>query len=468
MYKFSLLAAAVTAQEVKVLTDANFKEEIDGNDAILVDFYAPWCGHCKNLEPEFNKAAQMLHDAGSKVPLGKVDATVETKVAQEHEVRGYPTLKWFESGTASEYDGPRQAQGIVDWIKTRTGPAVAEGAAPEKTTFSVTVYSQEIPEDFSKLAKKFRSKSSFYHVKSDDNKAEIVHLGEPAISTTDLAEDALKTWFEANSFPKFGALNADTFSSYVERGNGLVWCLYPMTDDNKAEVVEEHRADMTKLAELAGADYSITWTDTNQFGKVLESMFGVTEFPKVVVQKKGGDKKNFVYDGEINSEGVWQYLQDIKSGKIQPKLKSETAPEEPQEDPVKVFVGSTMEKMLFTEDKDVLFEIYAPWCGHCKKLEPEFNKVGKKIVKEGLEDILVIAKMDGTLNDSPVDSVEWSGFPTLYYAKAGNSTPQSFDGGRDAKSIWKWIKKNHSKADVIKERLAANKGEKDDSKKEEL
>lgn len=75
--------------------------------------------------------------------------------------------------------------------------------------------------------------------------------------------------------------------------------------------------------------------------------------------------------------------------------------------------------------------------------------------------------MDGTTNDSPVDSISWSGFPTIYYVKAGEKEPVKYDGGRDAKGIWKWIKKNHSKADIIKERLAAKK-EKKDEKKEEL
>merc|ERR1711972_632952 len=161
---------------------------------------------------------------------------------------------------------------------------------------------------------------------------------------------------------------------------------------------------------------------------------------------------------------------DVEAGKIEATLKSEPVPDEPQEDPVKIVVGKNLEKLVFTEDKDVLLEIYAPWCGHCKKLDPEYLKVGKKVQKEGFEDILTIAKMDGTANDSPVDSLTWSGFPTIYYIKAGNETPMKYDGARDAKGIWKWIKKNHSKADTIKEKMAANKEAKDGEKeaKEEL
>lgn len=73
--------------------------------------------------------------------------------------------------------------------------------------------------------------------------------------------------------------------------------------------------------------------------------------------------------------------------------------------------------------------------------------------------------MDGTLNDSPVDSLSWSGFPTLYYIKAGNDTPEKYEGPRDAKGIWKWIKKNHSQADKIK--AAIEKKQKEKATKEE-
>merc|ERR1719235_2126599 len=156
----------------------------------------------------------------------------------------------------------------------------------------------------------------------------------------------------------------------------------------------------------------------------------------------------------MTKEAIVQYIKDVKEGKIEATLKSEPVPDEPQTDPVKVVVGKNLEKLVFTEDKDVLLEIYAPWCGHCKKLEPEYLKVGKKVQKEGFEDILTIAKMDGTQNDSPVDSLTYSGFPTIYYVKAGEKEPMKYDGARDAKGIWKWIKKNHSQAEKIKDAIA--------------
>lgn len=479
-----LLVAGVSAEEataeetatetkVVVLTKDNYKETLEQYpDGVLVKYYAPWCGHCKKMEPEYNKAADQVAELEVKVALGKVDATVEQDLASEAGIQGYPTLKWCVKSECSEYDGPREADGIVTWIKTMTGPAVKESEPTGEDSVTVVLKAAEAPAWYEEGAKSHRKSVSCYFVKDEaatEASLSLTHKGEAEIKAEAAPADAeaFSKFVKDNLYPFFGELNGETFETYMGRkGTGLVWTLLPMTEENKKEVVEEKRETMTNVAKKAGSKYSVTWTDTHAFAKVLENMFGITEFPKVVVQPEAGDKKVFIYDGEITEEKVNQYLEDVEAGKVERYLKSEPVPET-NDAPVKVMVGKTVQSEAFTADKDVMLEVYAPWCGHCQKLEPEYLKIGKKVAKEGLEDILTIAKIDGAANDSPVDSLSWTGFPTIFYIKAGSDTPMKYDGARDAKGIWKWIKKNHSKAAEIKERLAKKKEEATPKKEEE-
>lgn len=82
---------------------------LKSKDLWLVEFYAPWCGHCKNLEPHWKAAAAELK---GKVKLGALDSTVHTVISNRFGIQGFPTIKFFGAGEKTEsdavdYDGGR-------------------------------------------------------------------------------------------------------------------------------------------------------------------------------------------------------------------------------------------------------------------------------------------------------------------------------------------------------------------------
>jgi len=109
--------------QVKVLTPDNFNSLVlDANNDALVEFYAPWCGHCKKLAPVYDVVGNAF--VGEKnVVIGKVDCDAHKELCQSYGVSGYPTLKFFsrinKDGIA--YDGGREAGDLLYYVNTAAG-----------------------------------------------------------------------------------------------------------------------------------------------------------------------------------------------------------------------------------------------------------------------------------------------------------------------------------------------------------
>lgn len=110
-------------KDVIVLSDADFEESVyKDNSPWFVEFYAPWCGHCQRLAPEW---AALATTVKGEVKVAKVDATQNKETAARFGISGYPTIKFFPAGSkddssAVDYDGPRSESGMADWLREKT------------------------------------------------------------------------------------------------------------------------------------------------------------------------------------------------------------------------------------------------------------------------------------------------------------------------------------------------------------
>ena len=101
-------AALASASDVHDLTKDTFPGFVADNDLVLAEFFAPWCGHCKALAPEYEEAATSLK--AKNIKLAKVDCTEQQDLCKEYGIEGYPTLKIFRGAeNISPYQGPRKA-----------------------------------------------------------------------------------------------------------------------------------------------------------------------------------------------------------------------------------------------------------------------------------------------------------------------------------------------------------------------
>eukprot|EP01018_Ginkgo_biloba_P019013 Gb_21713 [translate_table: standard] len=459
-------------EEEYVLTlDANnFTEAVNRHPFIVVEFYAPWCGHCKHLAPEYEKAAASLKSHDPPIVLAKVDANDEINkaLASEYDVKGFPTLKIIRNGGASiqEYKGPREADGIVEYLHKQAGPASAEIKSAEeaasligdKKVFIVGVFSNFQGEEFANfttVTEVLRSDYNFGHtvdatvlpLKDSPVNPPTVRLFKPFdeqfVDSQDFNVEALRQFVEEASMPLVARLDKDpgnhpTVIKFFNRPEPKVWLFLNFSadyvDSFKSTYEELAKSYKEKGLRFILADLEASQGALQYFGLQAE------DTPSILITD--AESRKFVKE-RIETEQMQSWLNEYIDGKVQEYKKSEPIPET-NDGPVKVVVANSLQEMVFSSGKNVLLEFYAPWCGHCKKLAPTLEEVATSL--QGDSDV-VIAKMDASVNDISSKSFDVKGYPTLYMVSASGKIVL-YDGDRTKEDLIDFVNKN--KDSVIK------------------
>lgn len=456
----SLASAEAESSDVLVLTKDNFTSAVNPEPLILLEFYAPWCGHCKALAPHYEEAATTLKDKGIK--LAKVDCVEEADLCQSHGVQGYPTLKVFRNGTHTEYSGPRKADGIISYMLKQNLPAVSDVTASNLVEFQnsdklvvlayVSSTTNAPAPEFSATAEKLRDEYLF-GITSDAAAIAAAGVTPPAIVVyrnfdehvteypyppSAATTTELEAWVQQLAIPILGEVNGETYAMYSESGKPIAYLFLDPADQKSDEMI----AALKPVAAKYRGEVNFVWIDATKFGDHAKALnLAEPKWPSFVIQSLE-DQLKYPYDQSkpVEAEAVSAMVGEYVAGKLLPKLKSQPIPES-QNESVFTLVGDQFDEVVYDDSKDVFVEFYATWCGHCKRLAPIWASLGDHFAE--VKDQLVIAKMESTENDLPA-SVPFriSGFPTLKFKPAESREFIEYSGDRELESLVAFVEEH--------------------------
>ena len=467
----------VDEQHVHILTYENFTEFIESHKHVMVEFYAPWCHHCKTLKPEYAGAAtEIAKGYGHEydIEFAKVDIDSEHTLANKYNIDGIPTILFFsEKGKKKlEYSSEHAIDTMVSWVNRRTGPAAK--VIKNQTEFEAFLDSDDsvvfaYVESFHKYDWSAYSNLA-QHDESHtfgvtDNPELASHLGiltSPgmivfkkfddgnAVFDGEWDEPNLAHFVEIESMRTVTPFSADREAKTLAgkafmkaKQSSMPWHFLMFGDRRSVH----HTSPGAKTLHAAAKGYRgkvvffTVDTDDTSAGMTLD-YFGVKsgiKKPRIfMLNKLTGFKYEF--EGKLTTDAIKAFVEENMEGKGVPYKKSEPVPEELIDGDVSVVVGKNFDDVVNDHTSDVLLEVYAHWCGFCQKFAPTYSKLGKRFKKVSS---VTIAKMDGSLNE--VEGLKIDNFPTIFLYKANDKgKPLMYEGEKDVKSLTQWMMEHSS------------------------
>ncbi|CDW74310.1 disulfide isomerase [Stylonychia lemnae] len=466
-----LCASLASAQEefqyedgVLIATSQNIDKIIAHfNGTFLLELYAPWCGHCKRLQPLYNAAAQKLSAQENPIQLVKGNAADDRSLGMRYGLRSYPTIVFLKNGIVYKYTGARTEEGIIAWLSQRTHPTAelitcTQLAHKVKANqLNLVLFAEESSTQRDTLVKlaqdhSFYDKYGFYQVSEPDCAVQhqigstpafaiFRNFDEPIVNYSgDISEQNLKSFIIKQSIPSlFYVKDGDDVRNILELGHKVAIMFSENRDSSNTLYQAFRAASQTYRGKML---FAISGMQDGAQDKI-RGHFGLhnTQYPIIGIIDQDPNLKYILnVDEETTSEEqINGFINDFFGDKLSKYIKSEDIPDESSHDDVftKV-VSKTFEQEVLKSQSNVVVVYTTRRCQNCPKIQQMIRSLAPKLRQQNSN--LKFVVFDDYYNEHEGRNIK--GHPELrIYAE---NKPQSveYSDKMDEQKLSKWILDN--------------------------
>lgn len=449
-----------------VLTDQTFQCAEDTYDFLFVLFVADWCGMCSMTLNYLKDELPALKKEYPNIGFAKIEATFYREYYNKYDANGYPTVLLISKGhKIQEYAGTKTFLAIGQWLNEKTLPSVIPVDSMEmfnkikNSPFKlpmVAYFGYDFNElnDLEKYSNENLKRFRFIKIKNQDlmnqlnRKPRQVTLfktfDEPEVSIYGSDQNPLTYETYKKFFDTYSHLLVISEERSVKdiifspEKSGLIF-IYEMESSlpSLSPIIEEVALQTRDKLQTA----YVPVNRTSMFRR-FDKTINITTLPSVVLA-------NFMHNNSCllditdesviyNANSLINYVNSWYEGTVD----LSNCREIPNDlgKPVRNLNEEQFERDVLRSRETVFVKFYAPWCGHCKKFEPEFIKLAKHMESYSMK--IKFVEVDATVNK--IKGVDIRHYPTLMLYKAGKKHhPIEYKGNRSFGDLVRFLLQNN-------------------------
>ena len=373
------------------------------------------------MAPEYSAASIELRRAGVDVKLAKIDAVKNKALARKEGLKGYPLLKWYRGGTATDfYKYGREKEDLVAWVTKKAAPSTvniqtideAQSFIQENAVAVIGFFKYQDSDEekiFEQVGYSIEgvklgvtnAESLFNHFKIDFEKAVVVfkHFEETEVrKVEDLSFKSLKQFILSNSSPTVLEYTEEQRKTIFHGSYTKHFFLWVNKKGENIEALEVFKSTAKEYKE----QIMFVLVDVDQVDhKSLSNFFDIDVSDVPTFRLSSTSEQNILKykpsSDELNQDNLKQFTNDFLAGELKPHLKSQEEQIGWNEKELKELVGSTFASVALNKARYVFVIFYSPTCGApCEELINIMEELAKKMKTRHN---IVIAKMNAVDNE---------------------------------------------------------------------